>query len=491
MSIEQETTNKNEAYGSRPLPPSPSKRPMAHQRSTFSLKKGRSYEEEIPKKISNQQEIEEEKLVQATSKSKRKSPESALTPSKSPSKLALPGRNKRRNSKNAIDPTETIEMASSSHSDTSNSINNNINGLFQSSFSKDAEEIKDHLKTEKDKNKRRNRKKYSDTNGTESTPSILGMSSTPLSNPKIGSGSGSKNESPSLLNTQRKDAPEGDNLHEARHRMHKLLDEAFALITPRSSFNENDRQHAQVKDTEKERDIDTLVASRPDDPSGDPGYINPAYASSYSEYLQIWSPYRAADQVALISMPNIAAPVVTKQGGSKMKQNKRPVSNLTFIKTKSSTVLDNTSKYTNDPGKPIRLRIKSERGSSERPIQMTNNYVGERQFSVSSLREDARLPQSSTSLSKTIKTSSAKRAESDKTETTIEMRKHRRPDRNLGDKDVVDILNDIKPEEKTDTLLKSLRDELAACKMESEGDINSKPIRRKGRKPTKPMTNIV
>ncbi|KAH3886040.1 hypothetical protein DPMN_010041 [Dreissena polymorpha] len=174
-----------------------------------------------------------------------------------------------------------------------------------------------------------------------------------------------------------------------------------------------------------------------------------------------------------------------------MKQNKRPVSNLTFIKTKSSTVLDNTSKYTNDPGKPIRLRIKSERGSSERPIQMTNNYVGERQFSVSSLREDARLPQSSTSLSKTIKTSSAKRAESDKTETTIEMRKHRRPDRNLGDKDVVDILNDIKPEEKTDTLLKSLRDELAACKMESEGDINSKPIRRKGRKPTKPMTNIV
>ncbi|KAH3886041.1 hypothetical protein DPMN_010042 [Dreissena polymorpha] len=48
---------------------------MAHQRSTFSLKKGRSYEEEIPKKISNQQEIEEEKLVQATSKSKRKSPE--------------------------------------------------------------------------------------------------------------------------------------------------------------------------------------------------------------------------------------------------------------------------------------------------------------------------------------------------------------------------------------------------------------------------------
>ena len=33
------------------------------------------------------------------------------------------------------------------------------------------------------------------------------------------------------------------------------------------------------------------------------GYTNPAYRT-YSDYLETWSPYRASDQVALISMPN-------------------------------------------------------------------------------------------------------------------------------------------------------------------------------------------
>lgn len=38
--------------------------------------------------------------------------------------------------------------------------------------------------------------------------------------------------------------PADDNLHEARSRMHKLLDEAFSLISPRSSFTE--REFRQV-----------------------------------------------------------------------------------------------------------------------------------------------------------------------------------------------------------------------------------------------------
>lgn len=34
--------------------------------------------------------------------------------------------------------------------------------------------------------------------------------------------------------------PAEDNLQEARSRMHKLLDEAFSLISPRSSFTERE-----------------------------------------------------------------------------------------------------------------------------------------------------------------------------------------------------------------------------------------------------------
>jgi len=33
-------------------------------------------------------------------------------------------------------------------------------------------------------------------------------------------------------------------------------------------------------------------------------FTNPAYVNNYSDYLETWSPYRATDHVALISMPN-------------------------------------------------------------------------------------------------------------------------------------------------------------------------------------------
>lgn len=72
------------------------------------------------------------------------------------------------------------------------------------------------------------------------------------------------------------------------------------------------------------------------------------------------------------------------------------------------------------------------------------------------------------------------------------IRKHRVPAKDNRHRDELDVIQNIKPEEVTDSLLRSIRDELKSSKIETEEDINKKPIKRKNRKAhSKPMTDIV
>lgn len=42
-------------------------------------------------------------------------------------------------------------------------------------------------------------------------------------------------------------------------------------------------------------------------------FVNPAFENNYSDYLETWSPYRATDHVALISMPNSTVRMAQKR----------------------------------------------------------------------------------------------------------------------------------------------------------------------------------
>lgn len=137
-------------------------------------------------------------------------------------------------------------------------------------------------------------------------------------------------------------------------------------------------------------------------------------------------------------------------------------------------------------------RIDSAR-SSKAPNDLKNN----RTVSSTPFNGDILLQGSSTSLTKSELPSKPD------TKDLIEMkhvgrprsnsiRKHKVPAKDNRHRDELDVIQNIKPEEVTDSLLRSIRDELKSSKIETEEDINKKPIKRKNRKAhSKPMTDIV
>ncbi|XP_033751391.1 serine-rich adhesin for platelets-like isoform X7 [Pecten maximus] len=112
-----------------------------------------------------------------------------------------------------------------------------------------------------------------------------------------------------------------ESLHVARSRMHELLDDAFSLISPSST------SIAQNQPPEDEGSYDVRGSSTMKH--------SPLKMESYKgdPILQTWSPYRAADQVALISMPN---KMQTNIGRTPSGRTKRPAADLMGKKSKDS-----------------------------------------------------------------------------------------------------------------------------------------------------------
>ncbi|XP_078334567.1 uncharacterized protein LOC144625879 isoform X5 [Crassostrea virginica] len=218
---------------------------------------------------------------------------------------------------------------------------------------------------------------------------------------------------------QKNEGFEQENLIDAKQRMHKLLDDAFALITPKlddtSSEGSEDKLSLSDDRQVSTPEQNTGVVKSPSwgsSKSGSPGnkspvslfrernkvfpeeeisipwkneeeqtpekkhepmYINPSYHGSRREGLTTWSPYRAADEVTLISMPKTvlvkpmrrgSAKDVPEDGAEKKgHHSKRPAVNL-------PEPVPNTS-YTTQPPKPIILRSltqeKTSSSSSKRP----------------------------------------------------------------------------------------------------------------------------
>lgn len=158
---------------------------------------------------------------------------------------------------------------------------------------------------------------------------------------------------------------------------------------------------------------------------------------------------------------------------------------------------------TKEPPEPILLRTKDDNSN-----QRLNSIGSRTSFSnlrpnngktqTSKLNSGLMLNGSVTSLSKLSSTDlSRNRKESVEMKPLNQngwntIRNHRVPDKNLRNTDELDVIQSIQPHERTDNLIKSLRDEIKSLsKPETEEDINKKPIRRKNRKVNKPMTDIM
>ncbi|XP_071120367.1 uncharacterized protein [Mytilus edulis] len=146
---------------------------------------------------------------------------------------------------------------------------------------------------------------------------------------------------------------EDESLREARHRMHRLLDDAFALISPAESMNDGEGSRRRKRHRNKvspENKTQTKQGFRADDLKAqsekkhEPMFVHTNHTPQ-PETLQTWSPYRAADQVALISMPNSMQTSLGRDFNKKS-PGKRPVANVNY----------NGPTLTTEPPKPILLR---------------------------------------------------------------------------------------------------------------------------------------
>ncbi|XP_033751390.1 serine-rich adhesin for platelets-like isoform X6 [Pecten maximus] len=131
-----------------------------------------------------------------------------------------------------------------------------------------------------------------------------------------------------------------ESLHVARSRMHELLDDAFSLISPSStSIAQNqppEDEGFHSPRTQSPRSRMMLLNQRSYDVRGSSTMKHsPLKMESYKgdPILQTWSPYRAADQVALISMPN---KMQTNIGRTPSGRTKRPAADLMGKKSKDS-----------------------------------------------------------------------------------------------------------------------------------------------------------
>ncbi|KAL4225783.1 hypothetical protein ACF0H5_016472 [Mactra antiquata] len=529
----------------RPLSPSQVKKPLAHHNSQHSLKKTNNYTVIEPVRepvVTN----DEHKLLETHVKRvptpprplpQPSSPEcsTTTTPVLPKRELVPPTVKKgRRNSKNSIGPSiDELELRRGSIF--SKGRKSNVSHLFQSTVSEDSDVVKEQIKYEKKKNKELLREKYglemehSMENGDsfDEREKIMLDASRKNSAPSFVIASGSPAyENPTDQRRHSDGNPlEDGHLEEAKNRMHQLLDDAFSLISPRSheafaEINESSTDDVIRKHNDKIDDPYTTSKSQlrlekePQPPFN--GYTNPAYTHSSSDYFETWSPYRASDQVALISMPHTLVSSVTKLGQKPDKRltaskvGKRPASNLDILNTRAqhtdSIKSMSSHSVTREPAEPILLRTKDSGTSSDR---LTS---GKSQSSMGNFRNVNGKPNATKSSSGLILngsvTSLSKLPNTDLSHSkkeSVEMkplnqngwakiRNHRVPEKSIKNKDEVDIVNSVEPHERTENLVQSLRDELKTLTKpanETEDDINKKPIRRKNRKINKPMTDIM
>ncbi|KAI8784070.1 mucin-17, partial [Biomphalaria glabrata] len=112
------------------------------------------------------------------------------------------------------------------------------------------------------------------------------------------------------------DEPKGETLEEARERMHKLLDDAFSLISHSKSSISNkvqpvDSSDAYSSSTSKhntprqdhsvQADLDSSAS---EEKKHTPINVQRTHEPYDSSGLITWSPYRASDEIATISLPS-------------------------------------------------------------------------------------------------------------------------------------------------------------------------------------------
>ncbi|XP_052695615.1 uncharacterized protein LOC128174003 [Crassostrea angulata] len=117
----------------------------------------------------------------------------------------------------------------------------------------------------------------------------------------------------------------------------------------------------------------------------EPMFINPSYQGSRREGLTTWSPYRATDEVTLISMPKTV--VLEDDMERKSHHSKRPAVNLPDPVPKAS--------YTTEPPKPIILRnftteksYSSKRSSDPKPY-LQNGFGSREESDIDKLKSSS------------------------------------------------------------------------------------------------------
>nr|XP_034329268.1 uncharacterized threonine-rich GPI-anchored glycoprotein PJ4664.02 isoform X4 [Crassostrea gigas] len=194
---------------------------------------------------------------------------------------------------------------------------------------------------------------------------------------KSSTSKGSKKKRRRKGDGEKNEGYEPENLTDAKKRMHKLLDDAFALITPKLDEKNEEEQTPEKKH--------------------EPMFINPSYQGSRREGLTTWSPYRAADEVTLISMPKTVLVKPMRRGSAKevpeddmerkSHHSKRPAVNLPDPVPKAS--------YTTEPPKPIILRnftteksYSSKRSSDPKPY-LQNGFGSREESDIDKLKSSS------------------------------------------------------------------------------------------------------
>ncbi|KAK3596813.1 hypothetical protein CHS0354_036653 [Potamilus streckersoni] len=261
-------------------------------------------------------------------------------------------------------------------------------------------------------------------------------------------------------------AMEEETLEEARKRMHKLLDETFSLVSPEASSS-NLRQAVGSLSPGSAGHEPVKKELSDDDTAHTPMYVTPAIYSK--PILDTWSPYRASDQVALISMPKSQQTTIKSAATQpQIKPLRRPIASF----PEPSTIASQERKYTNSPPKPIvitsRELLKPSTLDEQRPVSaltlisdvskgLKNPSFGKLSYTQIN-RDDTILPQSDHLITngnaesfemKTLRNSQSKR------------RKHKRHGHEPKNSDEIDIItNNLKTGESTADYIRSIRNEI-------------------------------
>ena len=198
----------------------------------------------------------------------------------------------------------------------------------------------------------------------------------------------------------------------------------------------------------------------------------------------------------------------TKLGGPKKKNgdkerpatskaSRRPAANFEVQESKSAGNLD--TQYTSSSPQPIVLRTKDlaslvNANADNRPKEVTKSRENANgKYAMTSINGDVYLTGSTTSLAKhkrkSVPNAGGLEMQPVKNQGWTSSQKHRAPVPNVKDNDEVDVINNIKQNETSDDLIKSLRDELQYLK--GNFNVDSKSSKKGRRTSGKSMTEIV